>query len=44
MTFVWFTLLLEHQSSQFNDFEAFLENLNATFGDLDKKHTFNIKI
>jgi hypothetical protein len=40
----WLALLLEHQSPLFNDYEAFLEKFNATFGDLDKKRTFNIKI
>ncbi len=42
--FIWFTLLLEHQSPLFNDFEAFLKNFNVTFGNLNKKCTSNIKI
>jgi hypothetical protein len=43
-TFVWFTPLLEHQSPLLNDFEAFLEEFNATFGDLNKECISNIKI
>jgi hypothetical protein len=43
-TFIWFTPLLKHQSPLLNNFEAFIEKFNSTFGDLDKKHTFNIKI
>jgi hypothetical protein len=43
-TIVWFAPLLEHQSPLLNNFETFFEELNATFGDLDKKRTFNIKI
>jgi hypothetical protein len=44
MAFFWFAPLFEHQSPLFNNFEAFFEKFNATFGDLDKKHTSNIKI
>jgi hypothetical protein len=44
MTFIWFTLSLEHQSPLLNDFEAFLEKFNATFVDSDKEHMSNIKI
>jgi hypothetical protein len=40
----WFAPLLEHQSPLLNNFEAFFKEFNATFGDLDKKCTFNIKI
>jgi hypothetical protein len=43
-TLAWFAPLLKHQSPLFNDFEAFLEEFNATFGDFNKKCTFNIKI
>jgi hypothetical protein len=44
-TLVWFTPLLKHHSPLLNhDFEMFFENFNATFGDLDQKGTFNIKI
>jgi hypothetical protein len=43
-TIVWFAPLLEHQSPLLNNFETFFEELNATFRDLDKKRTFNIKI
>jgi hypothetical protein len=44
MAIAWFAPLLEHQSLLFNNFEAFFEEFNATFGDLDKKHMFNINI
>jgi hypothetical protein len=43
-TLAWFTPLLKHQSPLFNDFEAFLEKFNATFGNFDKTCTSNIKI
>jgi hypothetical protein len=43
-TIAWFAPLLEHQSPLLNDFEMFLEEFNATFGDLDKKCMSNIKI
>jgi hypothetical protein len=43
-TLAWFTPLLEHLSPLFNDFEAFIKEFNATFGDLDKERMFNIKI
>jgi hypothetical protein len=43
-TFAWFTPLLEHQSPLLNDFEAFLEKFNATFGDSNKECISNIKI
>ncbi len=41
---VWFIPSLEHQSPLFNEFEIFLEEFNATFGNLDKECTSNIKI
>jgi len=44
MAFFWFAPLFEHQSPLLNNFEAFFEKFNATFGDLDKKHMSNIKI
>ncbi len=44
ITLVWFTLLMEHQSPLLNDFEAFFEKFNATFGDFDKEHMFSMKI
>ncbi len=31
MAFVWLTPLLEHQSPLFNDFDAILNEFNATF-------------
>ncbi len=43
IAFAWFAPLLEHQSPLFNNFEAFLEEFNATFRDSYKKCTFNIK-
>jgi len=43
-TFAWFTPLLEHQSSLFNNFEVFFEKFNATFGDFDKELMSNMKI
>jgi hypothetical protein len=39
-----FAPLLEHQSPLLNNFETFLEKLNATFGDLDKECMSSIKI
>jgi hypothetical protein len=36
--------LLEQESPLFNDFETFIEEFNATFGDSNKKHMSNIKI
>jgi hypothetical protein len=36
--------LLEQDSPLFNDFETFIEEFNATFGDSNKEHTSNIKI
>jgi hypothetical protein len=36
MALVWFTPLLKHQSLLFNDFETFIDEFNATFGDFDK--------
>jgi hypothetical protein len=44
MAFVWFALLLKQQAPLFNNFETFLKNFNASFGDLDKERTSNIKI
>ncbi len=44
MALTWFTPLLEHQSPLFNDFEMLFEKFNATFGNLDKECTSNIKI
>jgi hypothetical protein len=43
MTLPWFTPLLEHQSPLLNDFEMFFEEFDATFGNSDKEHTFNLK-
>jgi hypothetical protein len=44
MAFSWFAPLFDHQSPLFNNFETFFEEFHATFGDLDKKHMFSIKI
>jgi hypothetical protein len=44
MALAWFAPLLEHQSPLFNDFETFLKEFNAIFGNLDKDCIFNIKI
>jgi hypothetical protein len=43
-TLGWFAHLLEHQSPLSNNFEVFLKKFNATFGDLGKERTFNIKV
>jgi hypothetical protein len=43
-TLAWFASLLEHQLPLFNDFETFFEKFSATFGNLDKKRTSNMKI
>ncbi len=43
-TLIWFAPFLEHQSPLFNNFEAFLEEFNATLGDLDKERMSRIKI
>jgi hypothetical protein len=43
-TFAWLAPLFEHQSPLFKDYETFLKEFNATFGDLDKERMFNIKI
>jgi hypothetical protein len=43
-TLTWFTPLLKHQSPLFDNFEAFIKEFNATFGDSDKECTFNIKV
>jgi hypothetical protein len=42
-TFTWFAPFLEHQSPILNNFEGFLEEFNATFGDSDKEFTSSIK-
>jgi hypothetical protein len=44
MALAWFAPLLKHQSPLLNDFEEFFEEFNATFGNFDKKCTYNIKI
>ncbi len=44
MALVWFAPLLKHQSPLLNDFEEFIEEFNATFGDFNKKCTYSIKI
>ncbi len=43
IAFVWFALLLEHQSPLFDNFEAFIEKFNATFGDSNKKHSLTLR-
>jgi hypothetical protein len=40
----WFACLLECQSPLLNYFEAFVEEFNVTFGDLNKKHTLINKL
>jgi hypothetical protein len=44
MTLAWFALLLDHQSPLLNNFEVFIEEFNATFGDSDNKCMSSIKI
>jgi hypothetical protein len=44
MILAWFAPLLEHQLPLLKDFEVFLKVFNATFGDLNKKCMFSIKI
>ncbi len=39
ITLMWFVSLLECQSPFFNNFEAFVEKFNATFGESNKEHT-----
>jgi hypothetical protein len=44
MVLVWFAHLWEHHSPLFNNFKTFLEEFNATFGDLDKERMSSTKI
>ncbi len=40
----WFVPLLEHQSPLLNNFEAFLKEFGASFGNLNKKRTITSKL